>query len=120
MMVLVSCQEDIGVGIAPGADDVVHAPTVLVPPVPGKRVVGDGRHRAQVRQTAPQSVAGADMRRMQRARLAAEEMLRQVVLVPQVEVADLGTLDAHDANEMARGHSECTPLARRDNELGDF
>ena len=77
MMVLVSCQEDIGVGIAPGADDVVHASTVLVPPVPAERVVGDGRHRAQVRQTAPQSVAGADMRRMQRPRLAAEEMRPQ-------------------------------------------
>jgi hypothetical protein len=53
------------------------------------------------------------MRRVQRARLAAEEALGEVVRVPQVEVADLWPLDADDAEDMPGRNVEGTRVARR-------
>src|SRR4029450_10451 len=36
MMVLSSLQQDVGIGIASRTDDVVHTPTVFIPPVPAE------------------------------------------------------------------------------------
>ena len=117
MMVLVAAQQKLGVGIAARADDIVDAAAIVVPAVPVERVVGDGRHRPQIGQRAPQPVAGADMGGVQRARLAAEEALRQVVGVPQVQVADLRTLDADDPEELPGRDLERPRLARRHDRL---
>ena len=120
MVILGPLQQQVGVRIAARADHVVHTGTVLVPAVPVERVVRDRRHRAQARQRAPHPVAGGQVRRVQRPRLAAEEALRQVVRVPQVKVADLRAFDADDAEELSRGHAECPRLARRHHQLGDL
>ena len=119
VMVLVAAQQELGVGIAPCADDIVHAAAIVVPAVPVERVVGDGRHRPESGQRAPQPVAGADMGGVQRARLAAEEALGQVVGVPQVQVADLRTLDADDPEEVTGRDLEGPRLARWDDHFGD-
>ena len=118
MMVLVAAQQELGVGIAPRADDIVHAAAVVVPAVPVERVVGDGRHRPQSGQRAPQPVAGADMGGVQRARLAAEEAFGEVVGVPQVEVADLRAFDADDPEEVTGRDLERHRLARRHDDFG--
>src|SRR5690242_19785641 len=52
--------------------------------------------------------------------LAAEEALRQVASVPQVEVADLRALWAGDAKKMAGGHGEGASIARWYDRLGDL
>ena len=44
-MVLGAAEEEVGVGVAARADDVVHTRAVLVEAVPVERVMGDGRHR---------------------------------------------------------------------------
>ena len=119
MVVIAARQQPVGVGVAARADDVVHAGAVLVPAVPGKRVMGDRRHRAQIGQGAPQPVAGRDVRRVQRARLAAEEALAEIVVAPQVEIADLRPLDADDAKEMTLGNAEGSGIARGNDDLGD-
>ena len=51
------------------------------------------------------------MGRMQRAGLAAEEALGEVVPVPEVEIADLWPLDADDTEEVAGRHAE-SPASR--------
>src|SRR6202042_1474206 len=64
--------------------------------------------------------SGGDVRRIEGARLAAEEALGEIGGVPQVEVADLRALDADDAEKMPGGNVERAPLARRDDYLGDL
>src|SRR5215471_3407802 len=60
------------------------------------------------------------MRRMQSPRLAAVETLSQVMRVPEIEVADVRALDAHNAEEVSRRHLECRGVPRRHRELGNL
>src|SRR5580704_12413023 len=60
------------------------------------------------------------MRRVDGARLAAEESLREIMRVPEVEVADLRPLDADDAEDVACRHAEASGIPRRHDHLGDF
>src|SRR5215471_5834794 len=53
------------------------------------------------------------MCRMQSPRLAAVEAFSQVMRVPEVEVADLRALDAHNSEEMSHLHLECLGVTRR-------
>src|SRR5262249_34900113 len=53
-------------------------------------------------------------------RLATVEALCQVMCVPEVEVANLRTLDADNAEEVPRRHLECLDIPRRHRELGNF
>jgi hypothetical protein len=52
------------------------------------------------------------MRRVQSPRLATVETLSQVTRIPNVEVADLRALDAHNAEEVSRRHLECLGVPR--------
>ena len=114
VMILAAAEEKVGVGIAARADDVMHTGAVLVEAVPVERIVGDGRHRPERGERAPQPVAGADMGRVQGAGLAAEEAFGQVAPVPEIEVAGLWALAANDAKEVARRHGEGPAVAWRD------
>ena len=58
--------------------------------------------------------------RVQGARLAAEEALGKVSGAPQVEIADLRSLDADNAEEGAGRDIERTSLPRRDDRLVHF
>ena len=53
------------------------------------------------------------MRRIKRARLAAEEALGKVGGIEEVEVADLGAVDADNPKETARWNVERPAVARR-------
>src|SRR5262245_19928566 len=52
--------------------------------------------------------------------LATVEALNQVVRVPEVEIADLRALDAHNTEEVSRRHLEGLGVPRRYRELGNF
>ena len=106
--------------VAARADHVVHAGAVDVKAVPVERVAGDGRHRPQIGQRAPQPIARGQVRGVERARLAAEEALGEIGGVPQVEVADLRPLDAENPKKMAGRNVERAPLAGRDDRLADL
>src|SRR5580704_9879902 len=60
------------------------------------------------------------MRCVQRTRFATVEALSQVMCVPEVEVADLRALDAHNTEEVPRRHLECLGVPWRYRELGNF
>src|SRR5258707_308948 len=96
VMILRSAEQQLRIWVTSCADDVVNATAIRVEAVPVERVVRDRRERAQVRKRAPEPVASRDMRRVQRARLAGKEPLREVICVPQIEIADLRSLDADD------------------------
>ena len=113
VVVVATGQQVVGVGIAAGADHVVHAGAVLVDAVPVQGVAGDGGHGAEVWKAAPQPVAGADVGRVQGAGLAAVEPLREVVRVPQVQVADLWAVGVDDAKQMPRRDLERPSVPRR-------
>src|SRR5206468_3117991 len=49
-----------------------------------------------------------------------EEALREIVRVPQIEVADLRAFDGNDAKQMAGRHGEGARIARRHDGFGDF
>src|SRR5215469_2555223 len=82
--------------------------------------MGDGGDRTQPWKRAPEPVTGAKMGRVQSPRLAAVEALSQVMPVPEVEVADLRALDAHNTEEVSCRHLECLGVPRRNTELGNF
>src|SRR3569832_230713 len=82
VVIVATRQQTVRVGVAARADDVVDAAAVGVEAVPAERVVCDRRYWPQIRQRAPQPVAGAHMRAVQRAGLAAEETLAEVRGVP--------------------------------------
>src|SRR5215469_16212907 len=75
--------------------------------------MSDGGHRTHGRERAPEPVASAQMRRMKSPRLASVEMLSQVMRIPEVEIANLRALDAHNTKEMSRRHLECLGVRRR-------
>src|SRR5450631_325273 len=112
-IVSTAAQQQIGIRIAAGADDVVNAGTVRIPAVPAERVVTDGRHRPEIGHGAPEPVTGTEVGGMQRARLAAEEALGEIVRVPEIEVADLGAFETDDAEELATRHAKGPGVARR-------
>ena len=120
MVIVAPGQEAVGVGIAARADHVVDAGAVGVEPVPAERVMGDGRHRPEIRQGAPEPGAGRQMGRVERAGLAAEEALGEICRAPQVEVADLRALDAENAEKMPGRNVERAPLARRNDGLANL
>jgi hypothetical protein len=119
MMIVDPVDETVGIGVAARADDIVDPGAVRVEAVPIERVVGDRRHRPQIGKRTPEAVARAHMRRVKRTRLAAEEALRKIGCVPQIQVADLRPLDADDAKEMAGWYVERARLARRDDRFAD-
>ena len=82
--------------------------------------MSDGGHRTHGRERTPEPVASAQMRRMQSPRLATVEMLSQVMRIPEVEIANLRVLDAHNTEEMSRRRLECQGVTRRHRELGNF
>jgi len=104
MVILRARQQVAGVGIAARANHVMHRSAEIILAIPVQRIVGDGRHRAQMREGGPHALAGGDMRAMQRAGLAGVEAFRQVMRVPQVQIAHLRAIDAGDAKEMPGGH----------------
>ena len=120
IVVVRAAQYMLGVGVASRADHVVDPGPVFVEPVPVERVVGDGGHRAQPRHAAPQAVAGADMGRVQRARLAAVEPFREVRRVPQVQIAHLRAIGDDDAEQMAGRDVEGPRVAGRNDHLVDL
>ena len=113
IMVVAARQQKVRVGVAAGADDVMHAGAELVDAVPVQGVVGEGRHRAQPWKGAPQPVTGADVGGVQGTGLAAVEPLAEVGGVPQVQVADLRAFDGDDAKQMSGRDLECPCIARR-------
>ena len=106
-------QEMVGVGIAARPDDVVDARSELVDPVPIKGIAGNRCHRPQPRQVAPEAIAGADVRGVERPRLPAVEAFRQVICVPQVQVTHLRAVHGDDAKEVAGRHAERARVSRR-------
>src|SRR5690348_18119383 len=82
--------------------------------------MGDRGHRTQTWERAPEPVTSAEMCRVQSPRLATVEALSKVMRVPEVEVADLRALDAHNAEEVSRRHLECLGVPRRHRELVNF
>ncbi|MBV8456615.1 MAG: hypothetical protein JO122_08370 [Acetobacteraceae bacterium] len=75
-------EQEIGVGVAARANDVVNTGSVLIPAVPIQCVMGDGRHGAEARQRAPEPVAGGEVRCMEGPGLAAVKAFPQVVRIP--------------------------------------
>ena len=57
---------------------------------------------------------------MQGAGLAAVEPLAEIVCVPEIEIADLGALDADDPEHVTGRHLEGLGIARRNRELRDL
>src|ERR1700758_5759365 len=98
----------------------MHPSAIFVPPIPIKGVMGDGGHRTQPRERAPEPVTSAQMCSVQSPRLATVEALSQIMRIPQVEVADLRALDADNLEDVSRRHLECLGLPRRHPELGNF
>ena len=117
MMVLVAREQPVRIGIAPGADHVMDGAAVFVEAVPVEGVVGDRRHRPQVRQARPELVAGRQMRAVKRPRLAGEEALVDVVRGPEVQVTHLRPFDAHDPEEAAGRHVEGARVPGRHDHL---
>ena len=113
VVVVAAGEQPMGVGVAAGADHVVDAGAEAVEPVPVERVLGDRRHRAQMRQARPEPVAGREVGAVQRAGLAGEEALGEVGGVPEVEIAGLRAVGAGDAEEVAGGDAEAAGVARR-------
>ena len=112
-------QQVVRIGVAARADHVMHTGAKRVDTVPVQGIAGDGRHRPQPRQGAPQAVAGADVGAVQGAGLAAEEALAQVGSVPQVQVADLRAVGGDDAKQVAGRDFEGARLPRRHDQLLD-
>src|SRR5687767_13357491 len=84
--------------IAPRAEQIMHptAHSICSIIVPSQRVTCNRDHRPQERQTAPQSIESAHVRGMQLLRPARPEPLFRILYVPDVEVANLGTLRSAD------------------------
>ncbi len=118
VVIVAAGEEPVGVGVAAGADDVVDAGAEAVDAVPVERVLGDRRHRAEMRQAGPEAVAGGEVGAVQRPGLAGEEALGEIGGGPEVEVADLRAFGGDDAEEMAGRHGERAGVARRHDELG--
>src|SRR3954454_18771931 len=57
---------------------------------------------------------------MQSPRFAAVEALSKVMHVPEVEVADLRTFNAHNTEKASDRHLRCLGVTRRHRELGNF
>lgn len=83
-------EHGVDVGVAPRAEQVVHAAPVLVLAVPREAVRDDGHQRPHVRQARPQPVVRRHVRGVQLLGPAGPEPLARVVGVPDVEVAWAG------------------------------
>ena len=57
---------------------------------------------------------------MQRPRLATEELFREVVRVPQIEIADLWTLHTDDTKQVSCRYRKFPRIAWRYSEFGDL
>jgi hypothetical protein len=90
VVVIVATEQPVRVRVATSTDDVVHPGTIGIPAIPPERIMSDGSHRAQVRQSAPEAVAGGKVGGVQRAGLGAEEALREVGGVEQIESPTCG------------------------------
>ena len=82
---------------------------VVAPPAVRRRsrrqsVVGDRRHRSQVRQARPQAVERGHVRALDLPRPRRPEPLARIVEVPQVEVAHLRAFDRQQADDGAGSH----------------
>jgi len=73
IMVILTGQQVVGIGVATGANHVMHTAAILVETLPIQCIVGNRHQGPHMRQVAPQPIAGTDMGRMQRPRLSAEE-----------------------------------------------
>src|SRR5215469_11854352 len=112
-------QHPVDVGIAACANDIMDTASVLVPPVPLQGVVGDGRKRAKVGHGAPQSVADCEVGRMDCPGLAAEKAFLQIAGIPEIEVTDLRSFGADDAEEMTGGYIESLSITWSYGQLRD-
>ena len=79
VIIIAAAQHSVGIGVAARTDNVVNTRAIFVPAIPAERIVADGRHGPEIRHGAPQPIAGADVRRMKRARFPAEEALGEIV-----------------------------------------
>ena len=79
-------------------------------------------HRPHMGKTAPHPVAGAQVRAMQSAGLAAADSFRQVVLRPEVQIAHLRASASTGALFSAIRFMHCISLdwMQRGKEMGDF
>jgi hypothetical protein len=68
----------------------VHAPAVLVYPVPRQRVGEDRHHGPHVRRTGPQTVVHRHVRCVELLGAGCPEPLSWIVRVPDIEVAFTG------------------------------
>jgi len=118
MVVGAAGEQAMGVGIAAGADHVMHRAAIGVDAIPVERVAGDRCQRAQVGQARPQPVAGGNMGAVQRPGLARKEALRDVMGVPEIEIAHLWPLHRADPEKTPRWHLEGACLARRHQQIG--
>ena len=114
MMILRVLQQAIRIGIAARPDDIMNTGTVGIPAIPVQRVFGNGGQRAQVRQSAPEPVASADVGGMECSGLAAEKAFAQIVAMPEVQVANLRTFGADNAKEVPGRHLKAFGLTGLD------
>ena len=120
MVIVGAGEQPVCVRVAACADHIVDARPIGVEAVPIQSVRGNGGHRPQIGQRAPQPISGRQVSSVQRPRLAAEEMLGQIAGVPQIKVAYLRTLDAGDAKKMRRRDIESARFPRRNDRLADL
>ena len=97
----------------------MHAAAVFVHAIIGEAVVGNRYQRPQIRQGRPQAVVGADMRSLQLAGPGGPEAFARIVQIPDIEVADLWSLDGHDTEYVARGYAPSASGTDRDDEALD-
>src|SRR6266851_54225 len=113
---IVAGQHAIDVRVAARAQKVVDAPAIVVDAVAGQAVGGDGRHWPQIGQGRPQAVEHRHVRGLELAGARGPQPLARIVEIPQVEVADLRSLDRDDAKDVARRHFPGPASTDRDDE----
>ena len=120
LMVLAARQQIARIGIATGANDIMHRATKGIYPVPLQTILNNRGHRAHRRKTAPHALPGGDMGSMQRTGLTRIEPLLQIIPVPQIQIANLWSLDRSDAKEMTGGGFKTGSIAGTDQNLPGF
>lgn len=102
MMVLAAITEKIvRVWVAAGSNHVMYRAAEFIEAVPVECVVRDRCDRAQVRHIREELIAKANMRSIERARLAGIKPLTKVLCIKQVQIADLRTFAAKNTAEMS-------------------
>ena len=97
-------QQFIHIGIAAGAQQIVHPPAVFINAIVRQCVGGNGGDRAHKRQVRPQAIKGGQMGALQLAGARHPHPLAWVMAVPDIQIAHLRAFRRGDAEQMPGRH----------------